>query len=256
MTSAGRSSVGAGQRRRKHQYAEHGTDGSRLPTAPTHSPRSSRSLPHLTIEDAQVELIEVADEAEAVQRGMHGSPTILIDGTDPFASPAAVPNLSCRLYRSADGLASRLPGEADLRRALIKGPSLDEDTGCRTAAHPPTARNRGRPGLPKSSPRGIHPDRPPTQYRTPPSTYGLRQHGADWASSDGSSPTACCDGSPTSPPAGFARPMHDMGWSRRVAAGPSSAAFGRTDLPIGVGLGAVVSVAQSQDDRGECGGQG
>ncbi|MET8450867.1 hypothetical protein [Streptomyces sp. NPDC005209] len=35
---------------------------------------------------AVVELVEVADEAEAVRRGMTGSPTVLLGGVDPFAS--------------------------------------------------------------------------------------------------------------------------------------------------------------------------
>ncbi|MFF2955064.1 hypothetical protein ACFVVU_27400 [Kitasatospora sp. NPDC057965] len=65
---------------------------------------------------AEVELVEVRDEAEAVGRGMYGSPTVLVDGSDPFAPPGAVPSLSCRLYRHADGTVSGVPGEAALRR--------------------------------------------------------------------------------------------------------------------------------------------
>jgi hypothetical protein len=42
-------------------------------------------------------------EAEAVRAGMHGSPTLLIDGVDPFAEPRARPSLSCRLYRDPAG---------------------------------------------------------------------------------------------------------------------------------------------------------
>jgi hypothetical protein len=37
--------------------------------------------------------------------GFTGSPTIWLDGTDPFASPNAVPALACRVYASPDGLA-------------------------------------------------------------------------------------------------------------------------------------------------------
>ncbi|WP_316528858.1 alkylmercury lyase family protein [Kitasatospora brasiliensis] len=68
--------------------------------------------------EAEVELVEVADDAEAVRLGMYGSPTILIDGTDPFAPPGAVPSLSCRLYRGAEGTVSGVPDEAALRQAL------------------------------------------------------------------------------------------------------------------------------------------
>ena len=46
---------------------------------------------------------EVADEREAAQAGMCGSPTLLINGADPFAVPGQVPGLACRLYRDATG---------------------------------------------------------------------------------------------------------------------------------------------------------
>lgn len=38
-----------------------------------------------------------------------GSPTILVDGVDPFAPPGAVASLACRLYRSDDGLQGAPP---------------------------------------------------------------------------------------------------------------------------------------------------
>ncbi|MFF0390157.1 hypothetical protein ACFYS8_15945 [Kitasatospora sp. NPDC004615] len=68
--------------------------------------------------EAEVSLVEVADEAEAARLGMYGSPTVLIDGADPFAPPGAEPSLSCRLYWHADGTMSGLPDAAALRRAL------------------------------------------------------------------------------------------------------------------------------------------
>ena len=37
---------------------------------------------------------EVADEREAAEAGMHGSPTLLIDGVDPFAQPGQAPSVS------------------------------------------------------------------------------------------------------------------------------------------------------------------
>jgi hypothetical protein len=61
---------------------------------------------------------EVADEREAAEAGMHGSPTLLIDGVDPFAAPGEAPNLSCRLYRDAAGHTGRAPSVAALRQAL------------------------------------------------------------------------------------------------------------------------------------------
>lgn len=48
-------------------------------------------------------LVSTPGEAEAV--GFRGSPTVLIDGIDPFADPDAPVGLSCRVYRTAGGLA-------------------------------------------------------------------------------------------------------------------------------------------------------
>jgi len=63
---------------------------------------------------------EVADEPEAVQAGMHGSPTLLIDGVDPLAGPQARPSLSCRLYRDPAERTSAAPSVQALRRALAE----------------------------------------------------------------------------------------------------------------------------------------
>ena len=43
------------------------------------------------------------EEAEAVR--FRGSPTILVNGQDPFADPDAPVGLSCRVYRTDAGLA-------------------------------------------------------------------------------------------------------------------------------------------------------
>lgn len=61
---------------------------------------------------------EVAGEGAAAQAGMHGSPTLLIDGADPFAAPGEAPSLSCRLYRDAAGRAGPAPSVEALRQAL------------------------------------------------------------------------------------------------------------------------------------------
>ena len=39
----------------------------------------------------------------AVEHGFRGSPTVLIDGTDPFADDDAPVGLSCRIYLTDDG---------------------------------------------------------------------------------------------------------------------------------------------------------
>jgi len=61
---------------------------------------------------------EVADDQEAAKTGMHGSPTLLIDGVDPFAGPGQAPSLSCRLYRGEAGRADDAPSVQALQRAL------------------------------------------------------------------------------------------------------------------------------------------
>lgn len=59
----------------------------------------------------------VTGQAEAERIGFTGSPTILIDGRDPFAEPAHTPGLSCRMYRTAYGLAGA-PDAGQLHEAL------------------------------------------------------------------------------------------------------------------------------------------
>ena len=44
----------------------------------------------------------VADADAAAALGMHGSPTILVDGRD--VAGGSEPSVSCRLYRTASGL--------------------------------------------------------------------------------------------------------------------------------------------------------
>jgi len=61
---------------------------------------------------------EVSDEHAAAQAGMHGSPTLLINGADPFAQPEQPPSLSCRLYRDLAGRLAPAPSAEALRQAL------------------------------------------------------------------------------------------------------------------------------------------
>src|SRR5699024_5336838 len=61
------------------------------------------------------QLIETHEEA--VRLGFNGSPTILIDGTDPFAEDGAPAGLACRVFRTLDGRSGPPTGE-QLRTAL------------------------------------------------------------------------------------------------------------------------------------------
>jgi predicted DsbA family dithiol-disulfide isomerase len=60
----------------------------------------------------------IHDEQEAAAVGMRGSPTLLIDGVDPFAAAGEPASVSCRLYRQADGSVAGAPSADALRRAL------------------------------------------------------------------------------------------------------------------------------------------
>ena len=53
----------------------------------------------------------------AEQRAFVGSPTILLNGHDPFHRPGTEPALACRVYDTTDG-PSGVPDLRALRRAL------------------------------------------------------------------------------------------------------------------------------------------
>ena len=60
----------------------------------------------------------IADVAEAARWRMHGSPTLLVNGHDPFAQAGSCPALACRMYRAADGSLDGAPSVLALRQAL------------------------------------------------------------------------------------------------------------------------------------------
>ncbi len=66
----------------------------------------------LTIE---YQLVTTSEEADRVS--FRGSPTILIDGVDPFAVGDEPIGLSCRIYRTPDGYAGS-PTAAQIAAAL------------------------------------------------------------------------------------------------------------------------------------------
>jgi len=83
---------------------------------------AARTRVHEAIRDvgvnALVEEVEILDENDARRFGMHGSPTILIDGHDPFRS-ADEPSLACRLYRTG-GVVEGSPTVAELVEVLSR----------------------------------------------------------------------------------------------------------------------------------------
>jgi hypothetical protein len=66
-----------------------------------------------------VEMVRVETQEEAERVGFRGSPTVLLDGTDPFFEADAPVGLSCRVYKSATGL-QRVPPIGDLRYAIAQ----------------------------------------------------------------------------------------------------------------------------------------
>lgn len=109
-----------------------------VPECPNARPALEQVEAALAGRPAHVELVEVSDLRQAAARGMTGSPTILIDGTDPFASGDAVPGLSCRLYRGADGAVSGTPGEEAVRRAVAGRQAPDGEDAAASECCPPS----------------------------------------------------------------------------------------------------------------------
>ena len=62
-----------------------------------------------------LQLVETDDDARRV--GFRGSPTILVDGVDPWADPEAPVGIACRMFRTERGLAG-LPSETQLLDVL------------------------------------------------------------------------------------------------------------------------------------------
>ena len=59
----------------------------------------------------------IANQADAARHGFTGSPTLRVNGRDPFAEPGQSPALACRIYSTPAGLRG-LPDAAAVRAAL------------------------------------------------------------------------------------------------------------------------------------------
>jgi hypothetical protein len=60
----------------------------------------------------------VTSQPDAERLGLTGSPTLLVDGADPFARLGQPPSVSCRLYLDEHGRRSPAPSAGQLRDAL------------------------------------------------------------------------------------------------------------------------------------------
>lgn len=71
------------------------------------------------VTDLPVATRVIETDAGAARLGMAGSPTLLIDGVDPFSDPVACEcGVSCRIYRDQDGRIVPAPSVEQLRDAL------------------------------------------------------------------------------------------------------------------------------------------
>jgi hypothetical protein len=98
----------------------------------------------------------VGDEDQAARRGMHGSPTILVDGIDPFATPGQPASVSCRLYRDSDGQADGAPSVRQLRRAIEHPVTIVAGTGTGSWLDPLERGGRGRVAPAERGLRAVH----------------------------------------------------------------------------------------------------
>jgi hypothetical protein len=94
----------------------------------------------------------IAGADEAARCGMCGSPTLLVNGHDPFAVPGTVPALACRMYDGEGGRLEGAPTVQELRRALERaGVRASRRAG---ATGTPGARPAPGTQLPPSLPSG------------------------------------------------------------------------------------------------------
>lgn len=99
----------------------------------------------------------VSDEDEAARWGMNGSPTLLIDGVDPFAEPGQPPGMSCRLYRDENGQLSGAPSVSQLRQAIDQAPAAGSGDLARLDSAGRAGRGRAAPPDPTSR-RNVAPE--------------------------------------------------------------------------------------------------
>jgi hypothetical protein len=71
-------------------------------------------------ESVEIELQQIASSEEAHEFRFRGSPTILVDGVDPFGSEESGYGLMSRVYRTEAGT-DIAPSELQLRDALALG---------------------------------------------------------------------------------------------------------------------------------------
>ena len=81
--------------------------------------RLRRVLAAVGAPSAELALERVETPEDAERMGFLGSPTVLVDGDDPFAGEGLPVGLACRVYRTERG-PEGAPSEAQLRAALAR----------------------------------------------------------------------------------------------------------------------------------------
>lgn len=79
--------------------------------------RLSEALAARADSTIDVEFHTLVTDDDAAQWQFNGSPTLLIDGHDPFPVSTQTQGPSCRIYRNADGLESA-PSISDISAAI------------------------------------------------------------------------------------------------------------------------------------------
>ena len=67
--------------------------------------------------EGSIDLIRVGSHTDAERLGFRGSPTVLVNGHDPFVDSRTPIGLACRLYRTETGYRGS-PSPAMLRQAI------------------------------------------------------------------------------------------------------------------------------------------
>ena len=96
----------------------------------------------------------IADADEAARCGMCGSPTLLVNGHDPFAVPGRGPALACRMYEGEGGRLEGAPTVGALRRALEQADTRFVPARARSQGRSLSSRPAPGTGSPSSSPPG------------------------------------------------------------------------------------------------------
>lgn len=120
--------------------------------------RVAEAIGRLGTPNPSVALEEIVDEDHARRAGFHSSPTVLLDGVDPFAEPGAAAVFSCRVYRTEKG-SEGAPSVEQLTTALAADPG--SGAGGLHGGYP-SPRATGRPagrhsGLPSARRRPLNP---------------------------------------------------------------------------------------------------